>query len=296
MSLFEKKDFFTILCFFAISPCLVGQTDFSSSWEDFFSYNNVKDFTHNNQRIFAIADNAAFIYDEGTGEMEKISSVHGLSGKETTSIHYSAATGRFIIGYETGLLEIIDENGKITVANDIERLDITGQKQINHIHEYNRNLYLSTPFGLVVYDIENLNFGDTYYIDENSNPVFVNESMVYNETIYVVSQKGIYTADINDPNLVDFNNWLQPEGDLLGDFKSIAMLAEGIFTCQSTILYQLLGIDDLRQRRNYSQTVLKLRSSEQLMAVTLPESAVVLDKDLNNGIRSSSNWIVLILN
>ncbi len=74
-----------------------------------------------------------------TGDMEKISSVHGLSGKETTSLHYSESTNRFVIGYQTGLLEIIDENGKITVANDIERLDITGQKQINDISEYNGN-------------------------------------------------------------------------------------------------------------------------------------------------------------
>ncbi len=281
MSLFGKKDFFTILFLFALSQPLFSQTDFSNSWEDFFSYNNVKDFISTDKRIFAIADNSAFIYDLETGAMEKISSVHGLSGKETTSIHYSAATNRFIIGYQTGLLEIIDENGKITVANDIERLDITGQKQINHISEYNRNLYLSTPFGIVVYDIENLNFGDTYFIDENSNPVFVNESIVHDETIYAVSEKGIYSADINDPNLIDFNNWLQPTGDLIGDFRSISVLADGIFTCSSSILYQLLGIDDLRQRRNYNRTILKLRSSEQLMAVTLQKSALIVDEDLS---------------
>ena len=117
MSLFGKKDFFTILFLFALSQPLFSQTDFSNSWEDFFSYNNVKDFISTDKRIFAIADNSAFIYDLETGAMEKISSVHGLSGKETTSIHYSAATNRFIIGYQTGLLEIIDENGKITVSN-----------------------------------------------------------------------------------------------------------------------------------------------------------------------------------
>ena len=183
MSLFIKKDFFTILFFLVLSQPLLSQTDFSSSWEDFFSYNNVKDFVKIDNRIYAIADNAAFIQNAETGYMEKISSVHGLSGKETTSLYYSASTNRFIIGYQTGLIEIIDENGKITVANDIERLDITGQKQINHIAEYNGVLYLSTPFGIVEYDVINLNFGDTFYIDENSGPVFVNEISINNETI-----------------------------------------------------------------------------------------------------------------
>ena len=281
MSLFAKKDFFTFLFILLLSQPLLAQTDFSNSWEDFFSYNNVKDFIITDKRIYAVADNAAFIYDIETGDMQKISSVHGLSGKETTSLHFSPATNRFIIGYQTGLLEIIDDNGKITVANDIERFDITGQKQINDINEYNGKLYLSTPFGIVVYDIENLNFGDTYYIDENSNPVFVNESIVHEETIYAVSQKGIYSADINDPNLIDFNNWYQPEDELLGDFKSISVLADRIYTCNSSILYELERIDALTIRRNYNRTILKLRSSEQMMAVTLKKSALIVDKNLS---------------
>ncbi len=281
MSLFIKKDFFAISFFLVLTQSLFAQTDFSNSWEDFFSYNNVKDFVKIDNRIYAIADNAAFIQNLETGYMEKISSVHGLSGKETTSLHYSAATNRFVIGYQTGLIEIIDENGKITVANDIERLDITGQKQINHITEYNGKLYLSTPFGIVEYDIINLNYGDTLYIDENSSPVFVNEITIYNETIYAVTQKGIYSADINDPNLVDYNNWLQPEGDLIGDFRSISVLSDIIFTCSSSLLYELVGADRLVQRRNYSNTILKLRSSDQYLSVTLLESAIVLDKDLS---------------
>ena len=281
MSLFCKKDFFYILILIVFSQPMLSQTDFSNSWEDFFSYNNVKDFISTDTRIYAVADNAAFIYNIETGEMEKISSVHGLSGKETTSLYYSSSTKRFIIGYQTGLIEIVDENGKITIAKDIERLDITGQKQINDINEYNGKLYLSVPFGIVVYDIETLNFGDTYYIDENSNPVFVYESIVNEQTIYAVSKKGIYSADINDPNLVDFNNWLQPEGQLLGDFRSISVLDDKIFTCSSSLLYELEGIDKLSQRKNYKQNILKLRSSAQLMSCTLNKSALILDKDLS---------------
>lgn len=280
MSVFIKKHLLDFLFLLVAAQGLSGQTDFSTTWEDYFSYNNVKDFFISEENIYAIADNAAFIYSNRTDEIQKISSVHGLSGKETTSLYFSRELNRFVIGYQSGLIEIIDKNGKITVANDIERLDITGQKQINHISEYNGKLYLSTPFGIVVYDLINLNFGDTYYIDENSNPVFVNETLVYEETIYAVSEKGIYSADVNDPNLIDYNNWLQPEGDLLGNFKSISILEDQIFTCSSSLLFQLIGIDELRQRRNFNETILKLRSSSNRMAVTLNKSALVLDKDL----------------
>ena len=280
MSLFVKKDCITFLFLCVIAQSLYAQTDFSSSWDDFFSYNNVKDFIEIDGRIYAVADNAAFIYDRQTGLTEKISSVHGLSGKETSSIYYSESTKRFIIGYQSGLIEIIDDQGKITIANDIERLDITGEKQINHISEFENSLYLSTPFGIVSYDIYNLNFGDTYYIDENSSPVFVNETTILDETIYAVTQKGIYSADIKDPNLIDYNNWLQPEGALLGNFLSIDIFNDRIYTSRSSSLYELVSIDQLQIQGNYGQTILNIRSSDELISISLKNSAIILDKNL----------------
>lgn len=281
MSLLIKKDYITFLFFFTLVQTLFAQTDFSSSWEDFFSYNNVKDFIEIDNSIYAVADNAAFIHDMETGYTQKISSVHGLSGKETSCLYFSESTKRFVIGYQSGLIEIIDENGKITIANDIERLEITGQKQINHISEFENTLYLSTPFGIVAYDIVNLNFGDTYYIDENSNPVFVNETTILDETIYAVTEKGIYSADVKDPFLIDFNNWLQPEGDLLGAFSSIDIFTNKIFTSRSNTLYELVSIDQLQLRKSYSKSILKLRSSEELLSVCLQKSAIVLGANLD---------------
>ncbi|HHC79672.1 MAG TPA: hypothetical protein ENK46_07310, partial [Flavobacteriia bacterium] len=197
-----------------------SQTDFSTSWEDFYSYNNVKDFIKVDTKIYAVTDNAVFIYDTVTQEIQKLSSVQGLTGETTTSIYFSKTFQRLIIGYQTGLLEIVDADGKITVANDIERLTITGEKEIKHITEFNNKLYLSTPFAVVVYDIENLQFGDTYFIGNNSTTVSINQIAVFNDVIYAATEIGIFTADANAQNLIDFNNWQQPQGDFLGNFKT----------------------------------------------------------------------------
>jgi len=58
-----------------------SQINYSDSWEDFFSYNNVKDFYIDNNKIYAVSDNAIFIYDSNSLKYKKISSVHGLSGE-----------------------------------------------------------------------------------------------------------------------------------------------------------------------------------------------------------------------
>jgi len=275
-----RKYSFSILCLF-FSSFLFSQVDFSDQWEDFYSYNNVKDFVKIQDKIYAIADNAAFIYDLNTKEITKISSVNGLSGKETSSIFFSESTQRFVIGYTSGLLEIIDADGKITIANDIERLDITGQKQINHFSEFDSILYLSTPFGIVQYDIENLNFGDTYYIDVNSSPVFVYQTAIQNNTIFAATLKGIYTADLNNPNLIDFNNWSQPEGTFLGDFNAITAFNSGVYSSKSNTLYQLLDLNNLQQIRSYSDEIVNLKASVEYLTVATSKNAYVLNLSLN---------------
>jgi hypothetical protein len=272
---------FILLLFTLGSHAFWAQSDFSSSWEDFFSYNNVKDFVIVEDRIYAVADNAAFIYDLESREMRKISSVHGLSGKETTCLFYSESTQRFVIGYQSGLIEVIDSDGKITIANDIERLDVSGQKQINHIEEYEQTLYLSTPFGIVGYDLVNLNFGDTYYIDQDSNPVFVNQTTIDGGTIYAATVKGIYTADVTDPNLIDFNRWLQPEGELTGNFSSIEVFIETVYTAKGGALYRFLDIDQLENIVNFGQNINDLKASEQFLSVSYSRGSYVLDPNLN---------------
>ncbi len=281
MLLFTKKDLKFLLIFIFVGQLLFSQTDFSDKWEDFYSYNNVRDFVKIENRIYAIADNAAFIYNIDTKEVNKISSVQGLSGKETSSIYYSESTNRFVIGYQSGLLEIIDGGGKITIANDIERLDITGQKQINHISEFEDILYLSTPFGIVQYDINNLNFGDTYYIDVDSNPVFVNQTTIFQSTIYAATIKGIYTADITNPNLIDFNNWLQPQGDLIGNFSAITIFNDDIFTSRNNVLYKLVTFSSLQQINSYLQPIVDVKSSIEYLTVSTNNTAYVLNTSLS---------------
>jgi len=156
-----KKIFsFYILLF---SLVISAQTDYSASWEDFYSYNNVKDFVKVDDVLYALTDNAIFTYDVLSGEIKKISSIQGLSGETTSAIYYyeSETFKGVVIGYENGLVEVIDDDGSITISSDIVNFNQSGEKSINHISEFDNKLYLSTPFAVVVYDIENLEFGDT---------------------------------------------------------------------------------------------------------------------------------------
>jgi len=270
-------------CLFLLVFTLLSwsQTDFTANWEDFYSYNNVKDFIKVDSKIYAVTDNAVFIYDVTTQEVNKLSSVQGLSGETATSIYFNETFQKLVIGYRTGLLEIIDANGKITVANDIERLTITGEKEIHHITEHNNKLFLSTSFAIVVYDIEKSQYGDTYFIGNNSTSVSINQIAVFNNNIYAATELGIFTADVDAQNLIDFNNWQQPQGDFLGNFNTIEVFNNQLFTSKNNSFYHVNSITTLQPITSLSENILNLKSSDDFITVTTRKSAYVYNSLIN---------------
>jgi len=258
-----------------------SQSDFSKSWEDFYSYNNAKDFVKSVDNIYAAVDNAVFVYNEIDDTTIKYSSVNGLSGKTTTTLNFDKTSGNLIIGYDSGLIEIIDKNGNIHISADIERLNITGDKQINNIYNNVGTLYLSTPFGIVVYDTLSLQFGDTYFIGAGSIPVYINQTAVYQDSIYAATKNGIYIADLKNPNLIDFNNWSQPTGNLIGNYTNIGVFNNKIYITKNNTLFSFDPINaSLSSILSLNSNILSFKISSEYITLTILNQAYVYDTNL----------------
>lgn len=271
--------------FFLYPLLLPAQVDYSDSWEDFFSYNNVKDFEKVNNTIYALSDNGVFIYNTTTQEISKLSSVQGLSGETTSAIHYNESFNRLVIGYETGLIEVVDADGTISISADIVNFNQAGEKRINHITEFNNKLYLSTPFAIVVYDIERLEFGNTYFIGNNSSSVKINETTVFNNYIYAATEIGVFSADSTNPNLIDFNNW---QLVFPGNYTHISQFNNRLFVTQATNLYEITG-GGMNPVQNFAGPIVGLKPSATNLSVALATSAYFLNTNLNQVLQVSAN-------
>ncbi len=263
---------------FLFSTSVFSQVDYSDSWEDFYSYNNVKDFIKVDNQIFALVDNAIFSFDENTSETKKFSSIQGLSGEITSAIYYDATTKRVVIGYENGLIEVIDEDNSITISSDLANFNQSGEKRVNHISGFGNTLYVATPFAIVEYDIEKLEFGDTFFIGNNSSSLRINETTILNNTIFAVTEEGIFSADITNNLLIDFNNWTQQFAGR--NFTHIVQFNNQIFVTENSKLFQLNGTN-LIEIKDYFQPILGIKSSTTHLAISLQKSANILNSTLN---------------
>ena len=279
----------TLLIFLIFSTSsVVAQSDFSDAWEDFYSYNNVKDFVKVENMLYALSDNAIFTYDFITQETEKLSSVQGLSGETTSAIHYSVETDRLVIGYENGLLEVVDSDGSITISADIVSFNQTGEKSINDIFEYQEKLYVSTSFAIVEYDITELEFGDTFFIGNNSTDVSINEIAVFNDRIYAATENGIFYADSNNPNLIDFNNW-NTISSANNNFKNITVFNNKLYTILNSQLHEVNEMNELEFITDFSSTVTGLKESSTNLSVAFDSSVIVYDTQLIQTFQNSAD-------
>ena len=212
-----------------------------------------------------------------------------MSGKKTSSIFFNETFQRLVIGYDTGLIEIVDIDGKINISNDIERLSITGEKSINHIAQYNNKLYLSTPFAVVVYDIESLQFEDTYFIGSGSSEVYINQIEIFEDKIYAATELGIFVADVDNPNLIDFNNWQQPQGDFIGDFKTIEVFNNQLYTSRFSGFYKINTVATTLQFINFlADNILDLKASSEYITATTNKLAYIYNTALSQLVIASA--------
>ncbi|HIP49305.1 MAG TPA: hypothetical protein EYG92_10125 [Lutibacter sp.] len=268
----------SILIAFITLYTVNAQKNYSENWDDLYSYNNIVDFIQNETKIISLTDNALFIYDKLTEESEKFSSINGLSGETTSSFYYHENSKKIIIGYENGLLEIIDENNTIIVKSDIINFDILGSKSINDITAFGSTLYLSLPFGIVTFDLEINDFKDTFFIGDASSEVFVNEIEIFNNNIYAVTESGIYTAAVDEPFLVDSNNWERISST---PFSNITIFNNQPFVTTNRNIYQIENNNQLTLINTQQKEIFDLTTTEDYLCITTNSKISIFDRNLS---------------
>ena len=184
----------------------MSQKDYSNQWQDLYSYNSVKDFTIVENTLYAISNNAMFIYDIETNETQKFSSVNGLSGTTTSSVSFDELSESIIIGYENGLIEIVSQDSRVTPVTGIRDNLILVDKIIHGVYSNQNQSYVYGDFGIVELNVDAFEFGDTYKLSNSSSSNIVNQIVIENNELYAATNNGLYKIDLS-LNPVDFNNW-----------------------------------------------------------------------------------------
>ena len=200
------------LTFFVIQfiLCIAFSQAQNKLWQGYFSYNKIKDVSESAERVFAGTENAYFYQNVFSNDVKTFNSVDGLKVQTVSAIFHSSTTNLTFIGNENGLLLIVKADGTILQKRGIlEEVPVSPtQKRINHFYEYDNKVYISTDYGISVFKLSTLEFGDSFFIGNGGVYEKVYQTTVYNNQIYAATQSfGIKKALTTNPFLVDFNQW-----------------------------------------------------------------------------------------
>ena len=245
--------------------------NFEDEWTGFFSYASVKGISQGNDQIFVGTENAVFSYDLTTEEITTFSSINGLSAESVSSIYYSEGFGILVIGYENGLIDIkIDGDEDILKVVDIlEKPTIPpDRKRINNFEEFDGNLYISTQFGISVFDLSRLEFGDTYFIGDFGSLLNITQTAVLEPYIYASSLGGgVRRALVANDNLIDFEQWETITGGVV-NVIGVQSLGDDIFIVRNDNVVARFQGSNFVTVANFNNEVIDFKSDGAILTIT----------------------------
>ena len=262
--------------------CLqIGFAQNSMLWQGYFSYNDIRDLSQSATAIYAASENALFSKNTSTNQIKTTNTIDGLSGQTITSLYYSPTFNKSLVGYENGLMIVINEadGSMLNIVDIISKQLPANLKKINHFMEYKGIVYVSCDFGIVQFNLATMQFGDTYFIGNNGTETSVLQTTVFNDFIYAATPNGIRRADINNKNLVDYNRWTQ--------------IATGSWSSIETFDAELVAINTSGYIHRYSsvsntftgylqlpQAAVDMRMAENYLIITTTSSVYVYNKQM----------------
>jgi len=196
----------TILLFISISLILYGQTPVGS-WSDHLAYNTADCIAVGVDEIFASTGSSILIYNKGFAELKKMSKINGLTETGISTIGWSEENKTLIIAYTSSNVDLLINNIVYNIP-DISRKYIPGKKEINRIRSNGKYAFMACSFGIVVVDLIKKEINDTWKPGTGSENTEVWDIAFGNGKIYAATDIGVYSANLTDPGLSYFGNWV----------------------------------------------------------------------------------------
>jgi ligand-binding sensor domain-containing protein len=257
----------------------IGFAQSNTLWKGYFSYNEIKDLSESESTIFAASENALFSENKGTNQIKTTTTIDGLSGQTIASLYYSPTSNKTLVGYEDGLLIVINEadGSMIKIVDIISKQLPAGLKKVNHFMEFNGIVYISCDFGIVQLDLIKMQFGDTYFIGENGTETSVKQTAVFDGYIYAATNNGIKRADSTNKNLIDYNQWTSIAG---GSWASIATFNQNLIAINISGEIYKYDSNSFSVFRSLSEASVDMRATTNYLVITTATKVLLFDKQM----------------
>ena len=196
---------FIIILFCCFANSIFAQLQPVGQWRSHLSY-------HEAIAVVEAGNSTYFSTNLGIVEVRNIyetyfhNKVSGLSDMGIATLAFNKQYNVLIIAYQNGNIDLLYKNSDevVNLPAVLQNNNILGAKTINHIFTEGQKVYFSCAFGLVELDLELLEFTKATFTSRNA----VFSSTIFNNSLFISTQQGIFEGINDGRNLQDFNEWI----------------------------------------------------------------------------------------
>ena len=189
-----------LIFFLFVRVSVLGVKASDDKWTLYPSYHNATYCQVMGDRVYVLASGALYSYDKSDNEVRTYDKITTLSDIDIAHIRYSSHIKALVIVYSNANIDILYDDGSVYNISDFKNKSLP-DKTINNIDIQGGIAYLSTSFGVVVLDLENMEFDNTYNTGLNTTCTYNFDGYMYCGT-----KSGLYSCSMSS-NLLDKNNW-----------------------------------------------------------------------------------------
>jgi ligand-binding sensor domain-containing protein len=173
-------------------------------WKYYVNSAKAIDITSLDDAIYVAFENGLYEYNTTNKEGTLWSVTDYLSDIYISKIYSDTKSKRCWVGYKNGNIDFIS-GSQVRNIPFLKMSDKMGDKSIVAFQTDSRYTYAATSFGILKIDPTKNEIKDTYYPPLNGNKI--KDLLLFEDSIYALSDSVIYSANINHPLLANANNW-----------------------------------------------------------------------------------------
>ena len=282
------------LIYFLLLPLFAIAQD-NLQWKGYFSYNHITDLSEATNTIYASSENAYFSKKLTSNDITTVNSIDGLKADDITAIYRSENANLTFVGNKNGLLYVVKSDGTILQKRGIiDEVPVSPLiKKINHFLEDGNKIYISCDYGISIFDLTTMEFGNTYYMGPQGSYVAVQQTAINNGFIYAATKgnpfgSGIRKANLSNPFLDDYNQWVDISGY---EWNGVTSFGTNIFAI--TNANQLAKYDGttVTYLLSYPENLLDVRSNSSYLTVTSANHVYIYNQTMQLVAHIQSNQV-----
>lgn len=195
-------------------------------WRDHLSYSTLYRVEATSDRIYCSSAGALFYYDLEDHTVNRLNKTTTLSDVDVSTFAYDPVTRNVVVVYNNSNIDVIKED-KVYNINDIKRSNIAGNKRINNVSFYNRRVYLSCGFGIVILDMARNEISETCYLGADGGTMNINDVAFTDSLIVAATDSGLYYAPKNSQFLSIVTTWRRDNSSLLAGQRVVRLGSYG---------------------------------------------------------------------